>query len=121
MTTITSTPVPAAGNAALLSPQSATAKAPDTYKVKLATTKGDIVIEVQRAWAPNGADRFYNLVKNGYYDDVRFFRVVPDFMVQFGINGTPGIQTVWSDSEKGSRSARSPRAPSPTGSAAGCR
>ena len=53
------------------------------------------MIEVHRAWAPNGADRFYNLVKNGFYDETRFFRVVPDFMVQFGISGDPAIAAPW--------------------------
>jgi peptidyl-prolyl cis-trans isomerase A (cyclophilin A) len=81
----------------LLNPGQMNEKAPDVYKAKFDTSKGLFVIEVHREWAPLGADRFYNLVKNGYYNDVRFFRVVPDFMVQFGINGTPGIQTVWSD------------------------
>jgi peptidyl-prolyl cis-trans isomerase A (cyclophilin A) len=50
---------------------------------------------VQRDWAPNGADRFYNLVKNGFYDNVRFFRVIPGFMVQFGINGDPQLSSKW--------------------------
>src|SRR5580704_12763518 len=81
----------------LANPAALNEPAPATYKVQLDTNKGPFVIEVHRDWAPIGADRFYNLVKNGYYDDVRFFRVVPDFMVQFGINGTPGIQTIWSD------------------------
>jgi peptidyl-prolyl cis-trans isomerase A (cyclophilin A) len=81
----------------LLNPSQLNEKAPDVYKAKFDTSKGVFVIEVHRDWAPAGADRFYNLVKNGYYDDVRFFRVVPDFMVQFGINGSPGIQTVWGD------------------------
>src|SRR5688572_4925443 len=58
-------------------------KAPDEFKVKFVTTKGDFVIQVERAWAPLGADRFYCLVKNGYYDDVRFFRVIKGFMAQF--------------------------------------
>jgi peptidyl-prolyl cis-trans isomerase A (cyclophilin A) len=62
------------------------------------------VVEVQRAWAPNGADRFYNLVKNGYYDNARFFRVIEGFMVQFGINGDPAVNAVW-------QSARIPRDP----------
>ena len=53
------------------------------------------MIEVHRDWAPNEADRFYNLVKNGFYDDCRFFRVVPGFMVQFGMNGNPAIQKIW--------------------------
>ena len=67
-------------------------KAPDTYKVKLDTSKGPIVIEVHRSWAPLGADHFYNLVKSGFYNDVRFFRVVPGFMVQFGMSGDPKAQ-----------------------------
>jgi len=65
------------------------AQAPDNFQVRLETSKGEIVVEVTRAWAPNGTDRFYNLVKNGYYDGCRFFRVVEDFMAQFGINGDP--------------------------------
>jgi peptidyl-prolyl cis-trans isomerase A (cyclophilin A) len=81
----------------LLNPSQLTEKSPDTYKARFETSKGAFVIEVHRDWAPLGADRFYNLVKNGYYDDVRFFRVLPNFMVQFGINGSPGVQTVWSE------------------------
>ena len=68
-------------------------KAPDTYKVKLDTSKGPFVIEVHRSWAPLGADHFYSLVKSGFYNDVRFFRVVPNFMVQFGMNGDPKVQS----------------------------
>jgi peptidyl-prolyl cis-trans isomerase A (cyclophilin A) len=67
-------------------------KAPDTYKVKLDTSKGPVVIEVHRAWAPLGAEHLYNLVKSGFYNDVRFFRVVPGFMVQFGMSGDPKVQ-----------------------------
>ena len=70
-------------------------KAPASYKARFDTSKGPIVIEVRRDWAPNGADRFYNLVKSGFYDDTRFFRVIKDFMVQFGINGDPGISAPW--------------------------
>ncbi len=81
----------------LLNPASLNQKAPDSYKVKLTTTKGDFTIEVTRAWAPIGADRFYNLVKNGFFTDVEFFRVVPDFVVQFGINGDPKIAAAWSN------------------------
>jgi peptidyl-prolyl cis-trans isomerase A (cyclophilin A) len=55
------------------------------------------VVQVHRDWAPKGADRFYNLVKNGFFDNTRFFRVVPNFMVQFGIHGTPAIQAAWRD------------------------
>jgi peptidyl-prolyl cis-trans isomerase A (cyclophilin A) len=92
------TAVPAAAaNPALLSPQTATEKAPEVFKAKLATTQGDIVIEVHRAWAPHGADRFYNLVKLGFYDDCRFFRVIDGFMAQIGINGDPTVQTKWRD------------------------
>lgn len=87
----------AAVHRSLLNPASLNQKAPETYKVKFTTTKGDIVIEVTRAWAPIGADRFYNLVKNGFFTDVEFFRVVPDFVVQFGINGNPKIAAAWSN------------------------
>ncbi len=70
-------------------------KAPATFKAKFETTAGDFVIEVHREWAPNGADRFYNLVESGLYDDCKFFRVLPNFMVQFGINGDPKISAKW--------------------------
>ena len=66
-----------------------------SYKAKFDTTKGVFVLEVNRDWAPNGADRFYNLVKNGFYDNVRFFRVISGFMVQFGINGDPKLSAPW--------------------------
>lgn len=65
--------------------------APDTYRARFETSEGDFVVEVHRAWAPNGADRFYNLVRNGYYDGVRFFRVIDGFMAQFGVPGDPEI------------------------------
>lgn len=70
-------------------------QAPDTYRVNFETSKGDFVVEVIRAWAPQGADRFYNLVKRNYYDGCRFFRVLPKFVVQFGINGNPKVQRDW--------------------------
>lgn len=76
-------------------PASLTEQAPATYKAKFDTSKGTFVIEVHRDWAPNGADRFYNLVKNGFYNDARFFRVIDGFMVQFGISGNPDISAVW--------------------------
>ena len=79
----------------LLDPSKLTAKAPDVYKVRFDTTRGPFVIEVHREWAPHGADRFYNLVANGYYDDVRFFRVISGFMAQFGINGNPAVNEAW--------------------------
>jgi peptidyl-prolyl cis-trans isomerase A (cyclophilin A) len=71
--------------------------APATFKANFDTSAGPFVVEAHRDWAPKGADRFYNLVKNGFFDDCRFFRVVPDFIVQFGINGNPAIQSVWRD------------------------
>jgi peptidyl-prolyl cis-trans isomerase A (cyclophilin A) len=83
--------------AALLDPSRATATAPATYRVRFATTKGTFVIEVHRDWAPRGADRFYNLVRAGYFDDVAFFRVMENFMVQFGINGDPRVNAVWQE------------------------
>ena len=70
-------------------------KAPEKFKVKFETTAGDFVVEVQRALAPNGADRFHELVEAGFYDECRFFRVVPKFIVQFGINGDPEVQKKW--------------------------
>lgn len=81
----------------LTNPASLNEKAPATYKVKFDTSKGAFVVEVHRDWAPNGADRFYNLVKNGFYNDARFFRVISGFMVQFGINGNPQLSKVWRD------------------------
>ena len=79
----------------LANPASLTEKAPGVYRAKFDTTAGVFVIEVTRAWAPVGADRFYNLVINGFFDNCRFFRVVPNFMVQFGINGDPAISAAW--------------------------
>src|ERR1035438_1295715 len=70
-------------------------KAPDLFQVKFATTKGDFVVEVHRDWAPSGADRFYNLVKNGFFTDASFFRAVPNFMVQFGIPANPKVAAIW--------------------------
>jgi len=69
--------------------------APDVYKVKFETTKGDVVIEVHKEWAPLGAQRFYDLVRTGFFDDNRFFRVVPDFVVQWGIAGEPKKNDPW--------------------------
>jgi peptidyl-prolyl cis-trans isomerase A (cyclophilin A) len=85
----------AGSKAALKNPAALTEKAPDVYKAKFDTSAGSFVIEVHRDWAPNGADRFYNLVKNGYFDGVRFFRVISGFMAQFGINGDPALNTIW--------------------------
>ena len=71
------------------------ATASGSYTVKFETTAGDFVVLVHRDWAPRGAGRFYELVKSGFYDDCRFFRVVRGFMVQFGINGNPSTQQGW--------------------------
>ena len=70
-------------------------QAPDEYKAEFVTTKGTFVVQVTRAWAPIGADRFYNLVKRGYYTDCALFRVLPGFVVQFGISGDPEIAAKW--------------------------
>ena len=93
-------PAPAAASAvaakpSLDQPKTLSLRAPDVFKAKFATSKGDFVIEVHRDWAPNGADRFYNLVKAGYYDETRFFRVVGGFMAQIGIHGKPELNTIW--------------------------
>jgi len=79
----------------LLTPKAATLKAPDKVKVKFTTTKGDIVIELIREWAPRGVDRVYNLVKIGFYKDIAFHRVVKDFVVQWGIHGDPKVSAAW--------------------------
>jgi peptidyl-prolyl cis-trans isomerase A (cyclophilin A) len=70
---------------------------PPHFQVKFETSKGDFVVEVHSHWSPNGASHFYELVKNGFYDDCRFFRVLPDFMVQWGINGDPKVNAKWHD------------------------
>lgn len=88
---------PQSGHPAMLDPAKATEKAPETFRAKFETTKGDIVFECTREWAPNGVDRFYNLVKIGFFDDVAFFRVVKTFVAQWGIHGDPKVAAVWSD------------------------
>ncbi|HTW64909.1 MAG TPA: peptidylprolyl isomerase [Bryobacteraceae bacterium] len=70
-------------------------QAPATFRVQITTSKGPFTVEVHRDWAPNGADRFYELVKDGFYDGNRFFRIVPGFVVQWGINGDPAVQMKW--------------------------
>ncbi len=79
----------------LLKPNTMKARAPEVYKVKFTTTKGDVIIQVNRAWAPIGSDRFYNLVRNGFYKDAAFFRIVPRFVAQFGIAARPDVSAVW--------------------------
>jgi peptidyl-prolyl cis-trans isomerase A (cyclophilin A) len=83
----------------LANPAALTESAPASYKARFDTSKGAFVIQVNRAWAPHGADRFYNLVKNGFYDNVRFFRVISGFMVQFGINGNPAVMARWREAQ----------------------
>jgi peptidyl-prolyl cis-trans isomerase A (cyclophilin A) len=85
---------PAFGQA-LMNPSALTEQAPAVYRVHFDTSKGPFAVEVHRDWAPIGADRFYNLVKSGFYDDTRFFRVIEGFMVQFGVNGDPRVSAVW--------------------------
>ena len=72
-----------------------TQAAPEQFKVQMETTAGTFVIEVQRAWAPHGVDRFYNLVQAGYFDETRFFRVMPNFIVQWGMHGDPKVTEAW--------------------------
>jgi peptidyl-prolyl cis-trans isomerase A (cyclophilin A) len=84
---------------ALLRPALLKDKAPDQYQVKFSTTRGDFTVTVTRAWAPLGADRFYNLVKHHYYDNATFFRVLPGFVVQFGISGYPPVSAAWKKTE----------------------
>src|ERR1043165_8240320 len=81
----------------LLHPASLTAQAPPTFNAVFDTNVGTFVVRVTRDWAPHGADRFYNLAQAGFYDECRFFRVVPKFMAQFGINGDPAVSAAWRD------------------------
>ncbi len=87
------------GRVALLLPGSnkSSLKAPDIFQARFETSKGNFVMEVHRDWAPLGADRFYYLVRNGFYDDTRFFRAIEGFMVQFGLSGDPKLSGVWRD------------------------
>lgn len=101
----TKTPAPTPGAAArqaapafppaLLKPETLTAKAPETFHVRFITTKGAFTVKVTRAWAPHGADRFYNLVRNRFYDGASFFRVVQGFVVQFGLSAHPQVSKAW--------------------------
>jgi len=78
-----------------MNPAALHAIAPAVYKAQFTTTKGDFIVEVHRDWAINGADRFYNLVKNGYYTDASIFRALPGFVVQFGMHAKPAVEAVW--------------------------
>jgi peptidyl-prolyl cis-trans isomerase A (cyclophilin A) len=81
----------------LLRPAALKEKAPETFQVKFTTTRGEFTVTVHRAWAPIGADRFYNLVKHHFYDNASFFRVVPGFIVQFGLSAYPPVSMAWRD------------------------
>jgi peptidyl-prolyl cis-trans isomerase A (cyclophilin A) len=82
-------------NPDLANPAKLTEKAPDSFKARFETSKGSFTIEVIRSLTPNGADRFYNLVRSGFFKDVEFFRVIPGFMCQFGIHGDPSVAAAW--------------------------
>jgi len=102
--TLAVTMAPAAALAqkpSLSNPASLNEKAPATYKVRFDTSAGVFVVSVTRDWAPLGADRFYNLVKNGFYDEARFFRAISGFMVQFGIHADPKISAQWRNARIG--------------------
>jgi peptidyl-prolyl cis-trans isomerase A (cyclophilin A) len=92
-------PAAATYDHALLNPALLHARAPAEYDVKLTTTKGIVVIHVTRAWAPNGADRFYNLVAHHYFDGASFFRTISGFMVQFGLSAYPPVNRAWQNAE----------------------
>ena len=83
-------------NAILYYPDRLVETAPESFQARFETTAGDFIVDVTRSWAPMGADRFYNLVKNGYYDGVYFYRVMSGFMAQFGMHGEPQVQVRWS-------------------------
>ena len=88
---------PQSTHPAMTDPSKATATAPETFRAKFETTKGDVLFDCTRSWAPNGVDRFYNLVKIGFFDDIALFRVAKGFVVQWGIHGDPKVSAVWSD------------------------
>ena len=92
----------------LLQPHTFTETAPDTFVARLETTKGVIRIQVLREWAPRGADRFYNLVKAGYYDGVTFHRVIDGFMAEFGIHGDPWVNAAWRQAKMQDEPVRKP-------------
>ncbi len=92
-------PAAAASRTSLLHPALLVAKAPADFKARFTTTAGDFVVEVHRDWAPLGADRFYNLVRHGFFTNASFFRVVPNFVVQFGLNADPAVNKAWADAD----------------------
>jgi peptidyl-prolyl cis-trans isomerase A (cyclophilin A) len=95
--TATTSGLSAAAKAKLKNPAALKDVAPAEFRAAFDTSAGPFVVLVHRSWAPKGADRFYNLVKYGFFDNARFFRVIPGFMAQFGINGDPAIQAPWRD------------------------
>lgn len=84
-----------AGVEKLKDPTQLSERAPDSFRARFDTSQGSFVIAVEREWAPLAADRFYNLVKNGFYNESRFFRVLDGFMVQFGLHADPAVQSAW--------------------------
>jgi peptidyl-prolyl cis-trans isomerase A (cyclophilin A) len=97
-TSTSKTGTPAA-RPSLMNPASLHAKAPEVFKAQFTTTKGDFVVEVHRVWAPLGADRFYNLVKYGFFTNAAFFRVIPGFMAQFGMSANPAVTKAWENAD----------------------
>ena len=88
------------------STQAPSGPTPDTFRVAFETSRGPFVVEAIRAWAPNGADRFYTLTREGFFDENRFFRVVPGFIAQFGINNDKAVNQRWDDRPLPDDSAR---------------
>jgi len=94
-----SRPATAAARPSLLNPASLTAKAPAEFKASFTTSAGNFTVQVHRDWAPLGADRFYNLVRRGFFTNASFFRVVPGFVVQFGLSADPAVNKVWDEAK----------------------
>ena len=92
-------PIGAQDSGGLRNPAALTERAPARFEAAFDTSKGRFVIDVHREWAPIGADRFYNLVKHGFFDDVRFFRVIEGQLAQFGMHGDPAVQDAWRDAD----------------------
>ena len=113
------TPTPAEPEAPKASVPPSKVGAPDLFKVKMDTSKGPVIIEVHREWAPIGADRFYELVKDGFFTEARFFRIVPNFVVQFGIAGDPKMTKKWDEKISDDPVTRTNRAGSVTFATAG--
>lgn len=90
-------PSKASGGVSLTDPDTVSFVAPDEFTVKMTLTTGEVLIDVKRDWSPKGADRFYSLVKAGFYDDLGIFRVVPGFVIQFGLHGDPAVNKAWRD------------------------